>query len=85
MRYSSLKKTQTNDTSPTQFPYNAPARSNKIYKSDEVFLIDDTKKSDTAKRRFLIIQKEISRPKVISSAYRKYAKAAQNVPPYLPR
>ena len=28
MRYSSLKKTQTNDTSQTQFPYNAPHKQN---------------------------------------------------------
>ena len=29
--------------------FGAPARSNKIYKSDEVFLIEETKKSDQSK------------------------------------
>ena len=32
--------------SPEDASFGAPARSNKIYKSDEVFLIEEAKKSD---------------------------------------
>ena len=52
MWYSALRKNKPNDTSQTQFPYNAPARSNKIYRSDEVFLIEKTQTNDISQTQF---------------------------------
>ena len=61
--------------SPSSSSFGAPARSNKIYKSDEVFLIEENKTSDPSQTQFPYKKHRKSADCKSNKPYRKYSQS----------